>query len=80
VPGTFLASFIALYMPIRFALDFLRVGDARYFGLTPAQWVAMVLFAALPILWRGVRTRHAMMRSVAIIAVPIGIAAACTLR
>ena len=79
-PGTFLVSFIALYMPVRFALDFLRVGDARYLGLTPAQWAAIAMSAALPVLWRGVRRRQAAMRSLAVIAVPIGIAAACTLR
>lgn len=48
-PGTFVASFIALYMPVRFLLDFLRVSDARYAGLTPAQWVAAAALAALGI-------------------------------
>ncbi len=52
-PGTLFVSFVALYMPVRFALDFLRVGDARYAGLTPAQWVAMLLVAALPFLGMG---------------------------
>ena len=51
-PGTFLALFIVLYMPVRFALDLLRVGDARYASLTPAQWSALLLLAALPVLWR----------------------------
>lgn len=46
-PGTFVASFILLYMPVRFAFDFLRLSDTRYAGLTPAQWVA---FAALGLL------------------------------
>jgi phosphatidylglycerol---prolipoprotein diacylglyceryl transferase len=79
-PGTFLVSFIALYMPARFALDFLRVGDARYLGLTPAQWTAIAIAAALPVLWRGLRARQTLLRSVAVIAVPMGLAAACTLR
>lgn len=52
-PGTFLFSFIALYMPVRFALDFLRVSDVRYAGLTPAQWAALVLLAALPVASRA---------------------------
>ncbi|HEU4429598.1 MAG TPA: prolipoprotein diacylglyceryl transferase family protein, partial [Myxococcota bacterium] len=38
-PGFYLALFFALYGPARFALDFLRVGEARYAGLTPAQWL-----------------------------------------
>lgn len=79
-PGVFLTSFILLYMPVRFALDFLRVSDERYLRLTPAQWVAIALMAATPVLWRGVRARQATMRSLAIVAVPVGIAAACTLR
>jgi phosphatidylglycerol:prolipoprotein diacylglycerol transferase len=49
-PG-FYVTFVPLaYAPVRFALDFLRVGseaggDVRYGGLTPAQWccVAIVL-------------------------------------
>lgn len=46
-PGTFLAGFVALYMPVRFVLDFLRVSDVRYAGLTPAQWAAAASLAAL---------------------------------
>jgi hypothetical protein len=41
-----------VYAPVRFGLDFLRVGpgdrlpaDERYLGLTPAQWAAFGLFA-----------------------------------
>lgn len=49
--GMFVAVFILLYMPVRFALDFLRVGDARYAGLTPAQWVALALLSAMPVVW-----------------------------
>ncbi|MEA3246023.1 MAG: prolipoprotein diacylglyceryl transferase family protein [Gemmatimonadota bacterium] len=54
-PGAFFMSFIALYMPVRFTLDSLRVSDVRYAGLTPAQWVALLLLAALPVLWIGRR-------------------------
>jgi phosphatidylglycerol:prolipoprotein diacylglycerol transferase len=50
-PGFFLLLFIGLYMPVRFALDMLRVADARYVGLTPAQWAALMLLAAWPVLW-----------------------------
>jgi hypothetical protein len=28
---------------VRFGLDFLRIADVRYAGLTPAQWVAMIV-------------------------------------
>jgi phosphatidylglycerol:prolipoprotein diacylglycerol transferase len=38
-PGSTFALFFALYGPGRFALDFLRVGEARYAELTPAQWL-----------------------------------------
>lgn len=54
-PGTFLLAFVGLYMPVRFALDFLRVSDVRYAGLTPAQWAALVAMAAVPVLWRATR-------------------------
>lgn len=52
--GTFVVSFVLLYMPVRFALDFLRVSDVRYVGLTPAQWVALlaVLLLAASVIWR----------------------------
>jgi phosphatidylglycerol---prolipoprotein diacylglyceryl transferase len=52
-PGVVLASFVALYMPVRFLLDFLRVSDVRYAGLTPAQWAALGALAALVVV--GVR-------------------------
>lgn len=53
--GAFLMTFIALYMPVRFLLDFLRVSDVRYAGLTPAQWAALCALATLPIVWRLMR-------------------------
>ena len=53
-PGFFFALFFALYGPGRFALDFLRVGEARYVGLTPAQWLmAGAAIAALAWLSRS---------------------------
>lgn len=55
-PGFFLGMFALLYAPVRFALDFLRVSDARYVGLTPAQYVALaILILAVMTLnrWRG---------------------------
>ncbi|MCL4866309.1 MAG: prolipoprotein diacylglyceryl transferase [Gemmatimonadales bacterium] len=59
--GTFVVSFVLLYMPVRFALDFLRVSDVRYAGLTPAQWVALiaVLLLAASVVWRRTRVARA---------------------
>ncbi len=51
-PGFFVVVFAALYMPVRFGLDFLRVSDATYFGLTPAQWAAAAAMLALPLVWK----------------------------
>lgn len=65
-PGFFLAAFAALYMPVRFMLDFLRVSDARYGGLTPAQWAAAAILVSLPIVWRGARRVAATAREGAI--------------
>lgn len=45
-PGFFLIAFPLLYVPVRFFLDFLRISDARYFGLTPAQYAGIVVFLA----------------------------------
>lgn len=46
--GTYVVWTALTYAPVRFALDFLRMpaeldGDARYGGLTPAQWGCIVL-------------------------------------
>jgi phosphatidylglycerol:prolipoprotein diacylglycerol transferase len=54
-PGTFVLMFTLLYMPVRFGLDFLRVADATYGGLTPAQWTAIVLLAFIPLSARARR-------------------------
>jgi phosphatidylglycerol:prolipoprotein diacylglycerol transferase len=45
-PGFFVIAFPLLYVPARFFLDFLRIGDARYFGLTPGQYAGIVVFLA----------------------------------
>ncbi|MHB1025078.1 MAG: prolipoprotein diacylglyceryl transferase [Desulfobacteria bacterium] len=44
--GFFLVAFPLLYVPVRFFLDFLRISDARYFGLTPAQYAGIPVFLA----------------------------------
>lgn len=45
-PGFWVATFVFLYAPVRFLLDFLRVADARYWALTPAQWAALAVVGA----------------------------------
>ena len=52
-PGFFLATWALLYAPIRFVMDFFRstdlgVGrsDIRYLGLTPGQYLAILMFVA----------------------------------
>lgn len=42
--GFVVALFATIYAPIRFLLDFLRVGDITYASLTPGQWMAILLF------------------------------------
>jgi phosphatidylglycerol---prolipoprotein diacylglyceryl transferase len=45
--GFYLIAFPLTYLPVRFGLDFLRIGDVRYAGLTPAQWVAMAVLLVI---------------------------------
>jgi len=45
-PGFFLIAFLLLYVPVRFFLDFLRISDVRYFGLTPGQYAGIAVFLA----------------------------------
>ena len=40
--GFFLGLFFTLYGPVRFALYTLRIGEARYFGWTPAQYLSLI--------------------------------------
>jgi hypothetical protein len=37
---------LLLHVPARFGLDFLRLSDARYFGLTPGQYAGFAVFVA----------------------------------
>ena len=45
-PAFFLIAFPLLYVPVRFFLDFLRINDARYFGLTPGQYAGIAVSLA----------------------------------
>jgi phosphatidylglycerol:prolipoprotein diacylglycerol transferase len=40
--GFFIGLFFTLYGPVRFAMDALRVGDVRYLGWTPGQYLAVL--------------------------------------
>jgi len=53
--GFYLVAFAALYLPLRFGLDMLRVADVRYLGLTPAQWAAALILTLLPFAVMGRR-------------------------
>jgi phosphatidylglycerol:prolipoprotein diacylglycerol transferase len=71
--GFYLVMFAALYFPVRFGFDMLRVADARYLGLTPAQWGASLAMAALPF----AAVRHRKLRFAITGAVILGTAWAC---
>jgi phosphatidylglycerol:prolipoprotein diacylglycerol transferase len=61
--GYYIAVVCLSYTPIRFLLDFFRVGpdaavlgaDPRYGGLTPAQWASMILFVTAAVVFRHMR-------------------------
>jgi phosphatidylglycerol:prolipoprotein diacylglycerol transferase len=40
--GFYVGLFFALYGPVRFAMDALRIADARYFGWTPGQYLSIL--------------------------------------
>ena len=58
-PGFFLIAFPLLYVPARFFLDFLRIGDVRYYGLTPGQYAGMAVFLAAVYLMLRIARRKA---------------------
>jgi phosphatidylglycerol:prolipoprotein diacylglycerol transferase len=52
------AVMLILYAPVRFLLDYLRVGDATYLGLTPGQYFAVGMFLfGVGLIVRGVKGR-----------------------
>lgn len=54
--GWYLGVFVVCYMPVRFAMDFLRKADIHHFGLTAGQWAAIVLFViGIVLIVRGVK-------------------------
>jgi phosphatidylglycerol:prolipoprotein diacylglycerol transferase len=60
--GSYLVALCLAYPPIRFALDFLRLGsdeggDERYLRLTPAQWACFAFFLVGVWLFARLRAR-----------------------
>ena len=54
--GFFIGVIAVLYAPVRFALDFLREADAKYFGLTPGHYAALLSLAlGINVLYRAYR-------------------------
>ncbi len=51
-PATYSVVFLATYGLFRFLTDFLRVVDARYVGLTPAQHLSIVMIIGAAVLWK----------------------------
>ncbi len=43
--GFYIGLFFALYGPVRFAMDALRIGDVRYLGWTPGQYLSLLATA-----------------------------------
>jgi phosphatidylglycerol:prolipoprotein diacylglycerol transferase len=59
-PGFHIYLLPLVYAPARFGLDFLRIADARYLGLTPAQWISLGFFAwGAAMMWRWNQRRLA---------------------
>jgi phosphatidylglycerol:prolipoprotein diacylglycerol transferase len=63
--GYYLAVVPMMYAPGRFLFDFLRVppelgGDARYLGLTPAQYLSLLIFALGFRFWLKIRNNPPM--------------------
>jgi len=53
--GTMIGIACVLYAPVRFLLDFLRVEDKLYLGLTPGQYFSvLLLLLGAWVLWRSV--------------------------
>lgn len=61
--GFYFALFMLIYAPARFLLDFLRVIDVRYFGLTPGQYCSTALFVVGCYLAVRVRIMSSIFRS-----------------
>jgi phosphatidylglycerol:prolipoprotein diacylglycerol transferase len=60
--GSLVLIVALIYTPVRFFLDFLRLDDVRYLGLTPAQFASIIFFvvaAALLMRLKASSKRHA---------------------
>ena len=52
-PATYLIIFLATYGTFRFLTDFLRIVDARYLGLTPAQYLSLAMIVGAAYLYKA---------------------------
>jgi phosphatidylglycerol:prolipoprotein diacylglycerol transferase len=53
-PGLLIGGVCLAYAPVRFLLDFLRVADIRYYGLTAGQYACVTLFGVgLWLVWHA---------------------------
>lgn len=59
--GTYAAAFCVFYGATRFCLDFYRLVDVRYLGLTPAQYLCLALMAIgiAIVMWIRKRSKQA---------------------
>lgn len=54
--GFHFALIFLLYSSVRFFLDFLRIDDRLYWGLTPGQYFSVIVFGiGVWIVWKGMR-------------------------
>lgn len=55
--GFYLALNLGIYCFARFFMDFLRAVDAKYFGLTPAQYACIAVFIYSVVLFRKISSQ-----------------------
>ena len=56
--GSWVASYFVIYGAVRFWLDFYRIQDMVYAGLTPAQWIAILfVLGGCIVLWHLYKKR-----------------------
>ena len=61
VEGNLFKAYLVGYAGVRFGMDFLRIIDTRYLGLTPAQYgcIAFTFIGAAILWWRSPRSGDA---------------------
>lgn len=64
--GLIISLLIIIYSPIRFSLDFLRVNDMTYWGLTFAQWSSLFIFPVGLLLFLNVRKKPTFQKDIGV--------------